>query len=144
MKKSKNKEEQLNVPESLKGLSRRHLRQYLFIKKRFIVNGKEDDDTPLPDWFEDAVSFYEEQDNFTDWNSFAAPFTDDEHLRCYGAWDIGIDDKFTANTRPEKNWLFNTSRFEVVLRGERKDSLSLLDLEIEKMKNLNRLIIDSQ
>lgn len=78
--------------------------------------------------FDDIIKYYETMPNFTGWSNFAG-------YEAVG-WDIGIeyDDIATKLNRPEKWWLFDKSRHEIVIRGVKKDSRTLVDLESRRRR----------
>ena len=69
------------------------------------------------------IDYYEKTANFTGWEYFAgyAPVS----------WDVGIskNDIGTNLNRPEKWWLFDKPPKEIIIRGVKNDSRTLVQLE---------------
>lgn len=105
-----------------KKVKRRHIRQQMFNKQRAEKTGEVLNNKPV--WFDDMVKHYESLENFNGWQNFALPYQCELGLRNYKAWDIGVDDETTKLTRPEKEWLFNNTRFEIVMRLESRDGMT--------------------
>jgi len=120
-------------------LLRRDIRYWLFTKKD-IESGARRAKKSLPKNFTNIINHYEQLENFPGWDGFAAPLIDQfTGLRVTNAWDIGIDDLITQATRPEKSWLFGTSKYKIVLRGNASDGLTALEIDEQTKSNPNLL-----